>query len=472
MPPAPSELNAQKGKRHYNLLIPSIFEQLLLVIFLFFSFNTSTRFIHGLIGPSELAMIALMLVTMSRWRQWKWHRGAMACWAVFMLALACGWALNPEPNPAAGHNTGAFFYCMAISVFLLAYLAAQDHLRLRRLIGWFVLLVMATLTLAFVLFITNRFDWMQALGMNLAIPQRLSLWADNPNQLAFAMVPLPIMVLWVIGDKALKYSHVSMIFFGLGMFFLMGLFIGSDALFLSWLTMMITLFLANNFMKTGVRRTYTVMLVGALSAAFLIFKLLTSPTFTENQASAVKLELIPSQTHAKAQIAGEISGHRDIQPKTELAKTGLSVIEAKQTAVAISAKRSQDSLFGVGFGDNKTSVRSALWNNSIKVSSHEFIVGHGPGAFSWIDDPMQPMEAHNTMLDLLNQVGLLGLVASIIPIVVIWRRCCAQRDALGLSLLAALLVFSVPHFVFRMPMLWVCLALIYVMAPRNSSVAR
>jgi hypothetical protein len=133
--------------------------------------------------------------------------------------------------------------------------------------------------------------------------------------------------------------------------------------------------------------------------------------------------------------------------------------------------KQSDTMLGVGFVPNKTEVRLALWVHAIEAWQQSPIFGHGPGAFSYQDDPGVRDEAHNLVLDTLTQTGVAGvLVLSALCLwllFIIWKA----RDPYSLTVLVVLMLFSSAHFTLRQPVF--TLNLIFcAIAAKHGSFAR
>lgn len=143
--------------KHANNPMPTL-HLVLLIVFLFFSFNTTTRFIGGMLGPSEIAIGLLMVLTIVSWRQLPWHRGAAVLWIVFLCTLGLGWALSATTNPLASYNMLAYAYNCITSMFLLAYLMAQDDRSVARFVRCYVMVTTALIFIAGLAFLSNDFS--------------------------------------------------------------------------------------------------------------------------------------------------------------------------------------------------------------------------------------------------------------------------------------------------------------------------
>ena len=137
-------------------------------------------------------------------------------------------------------------------------------------------------------------------------------------------------------------------------------------------------------------------------------------------------------------------------------------------------------------------LRVHLWGQAIKVGTDFLALGLGPGPHLEIPqsilagrrDDNGPInlqhpkpgiapnfEAHNTVLELFVQGGLLGVVAFLSIVALgVYRSWKARRDGMA-ALFLAVLLFGSFHVVFRHPIVWfaICLALVERPLPLTSA---
>jgi len=121
-----------------------------------------------------------------------------------------------------------------------------------------------------------------------------------------------------------------------------------------------------------------------------------------------------------------------------------------------------DSLLGVGLDPNKTGVRITLWAHAIETWKLSPIFGHGPGAFSYLNAPSEKQEAHNLLLDILTQAGILGVFLFGSLILWLFSGAIKARDPFSLALLMMLIVFCSVHFTLRQPVFMMYLMIIAI----------
>ena len=136
----------------------------------------------------------------------------------------------------------------------------------------------------------------------------------------------------------------------------------------------------------------------------------------------------------------------------------------------------------------KTELRFALWEQAIRRGVESAMLGLGPGPHLEIPqsivssrkmDVVHPdfvehpkpsfvpnFEAHNTMLDLFTQGGLLIVLSFVWLIAATFRSAYQTRDAGLPSLLCGLCIYAVATFLLRHPIFWFVIALCLVAEPR------
>jgi O-antigen ligase len=115
---------------------------------------------------------------------------------------------------------------------------------------------------------------------------------------------------------------------------------------------------------------------------------------------------------------------------------------------------------------NQDSVRELLWKNGIAAWAERPIIGNGAGAWSGLSAPFQVTEAHNSFIDWLTMVGIIGSAPLGIAFASILKLDFRRYIVSYLALLSVS-IFVVFHFVFRLPPVW--LALMCILAARFDS---
>jgi hypothetical protein len=152
------------------------------------------------------------------------------------------------------------------------------------------------------------------------------------------------------------------------------------------------------------------------------------------------------------------------------------VVEAKDVAREMARGEDADT-------ERSASVRFTIWNAAIQRGLESGLIGLGPAphvenpfpvslgprsaeSLKYSDQPepglIPNFEAHNTILDLFTQSGLLG-VLSVVGLggLLVAGTWAAKLDGL-LTLLCGLAIFSLFHFIMRHPIFWFAVALCLV----------
>lgn len=106
-------------------------------------------------------------------------------------------------------------------------------------------------------------------------------------------------------------------------------------------------------------------------------------------------------------------------------------------------------------------VRLSLIKKALNNFCQSPFFGLGPGPHSFKEDITYAWEAHNTIVDLMTQVGIAGLSAYLYLIFHIGRNLIYSKKIYLFVALVALFVFSLFHFVLRHPIFWFYLYYLY-----------
>lgn len=151
-------------------------------------------------------------------------------------------------------------------------------------------------------------------------------------------------------------------------------------------------------------------------------------------------------------------------------------VEARDAAGELARGKEADT-------QRSASLRFSIWSNAIERGLQSGMLGLGPGphldnpflmtsgatsekALKYPDEPVPGIlpnfEAHNTLLDLFTQCGLVGVLSVVaLGAMVLAGTWTARLDGLT-TLLFGLAIFGVFHFIFRHPIFWFALALCLV----------
>ena len=118
--------------------------------------------------------------------------------------------------------------------------------------------------------------------------------------------------------------------------------------------------------------------------------------------------------------------------------------------------RSLQAQFAQGSQDTD---RQLLWQHGMAAWSDSPWFGHGPGAWSGIGGPYQGLEAHNSLIDWVTIAGAVGFVPILIIVISAFRF--PRRFRLfRITGLLTLIIFTLFHFTFRLPIFWLAVAVL------------
>ncbi|TGS10532.1 polymerase [Mesorhizobium sp. M2E.F.Ca.ET.209.01.1.1] len=345
-------------------------------------------------------------------------------WLLLSLTLAVGTVVGYFTSVL--YLTGLFHdtmaYVLLASVTCLAALQPDAALRLRRSAWW----VIAIATGAFIVQLGLAWGWIHQSGVEPWYWDRLRGWSENPNQLALYCA--------VFGPLALHLAVTTN---------------KRWAQFLA-LSSLIPIFYVGRLTKSDTY-LYTTIL------SCLVFLGLRLRAWFASGAGAASL----SRQIVLLLIVGAVP----------LAIAAAPYAIAEESSVAQFAK----SLTKDGGGEATAEtfdLRVFLWGEAIEKGLESWSLGLGPGPH--LERPPvadrqfleRPFEAHNTILDLYLQGGLVAVLALawIVASAAMsaWR---SRFDALSV-LLASVVVFSMPHLTIRHPVVWFVLTFCLVAGMR------
>ncbi len=105
------------------------------------------------------------------------------------------------------------------------------------------------------------------------------------------------------------------------------------------------------------------------------------------------------------------------------------------------------------YGIGQIYERFLLIENGFNVFLHSPVVGLGPGPHSF-DSVIYNREAHNIIIDILTQSGIIGLLLFFYIVFIILKRLFQKEEFILIGALIALLVFSMFHYPLRHPVFW------------------
>lgn len=327
-----------------------------------------------------------------------------------------------------GYMTGQVFLSQLIHdatayllVALITCLAAADPDAPRRLrsTAW---LVIAFADLTFVLQVAQGWGILGNFGLKPWYFDRFEGWSSNPNQLALycaAFGPLALHLASTSEKKIALWTGLASI----ALIFFVGRLTKSDT-----------------YLYTSV---LAVLIFGALKVRTWL-SLPTGRASLARQMTALFLMASVPLAAAAAPFAYANLGNAEAFAKSLTKDKGGEATE--ETAA----------------------LRVFLWTKAVETGLESASLGLGPGphldrnATFYNRFIPAPFEAHNTMLDLYTQGGLLSVVLLIWIVgsaAVFALR--AKLDAL-VALIASMAVFSMPHLIIRHPLVWFVVALCLV----------
>lgn len=384
-------------------------------LIVFASVATALRFANLPFGVGEIA-VALLFLWSLRYKQALQYltHPIMLFWIGFIAIAGLAAWVSPLKGGSSVHTAVAYVYAASCSLVALACIGQASQPDLNRFIKALIIVPIALLAFPFFCFITHACGLAEKLGIVTYTTPRLSGWSINPNQLAMFLLPLPIWFMAINREANWRGASLLGNFLLLWVIFLFGISVRSDALLISWCVGLLTLTLIAYFWQKPFNWKMFAALVAAFFLAFGTFKFMADGPGREYLSGTAK----------------------------------------------------SDSVLGVGFDKNKAGVRETLRNNATVAWLESPVIGNGPGAYSYLDDPQVKQEAHNLALDILTQTGLVG--ALLFGALYLWLiiRAYQARDPYSLVILIVLMIFSGAHFMLRQPIFSLYM-IICAMAVRN-----
>ncbi|RWB67635.1 O-antigen ligase family protein [Mesorhizobium sp.] len=346
-------------------------------------------------------------------------------WLLLSLTLAIGTVVGYFTTVLylTGLSHDAMAYGLLASFTCLAVLEPNAEFHLRRSAWWMVAIAVC----AFAIQVGLAFGGIHQPGVDPWYWDRFRGWSENPNQLALYCA--------VFGPLALHLAATSR---------------NRWAQFLA-LSSLIPIIYVGRLSKSDTY-LYTTILSG------LVFLGLRSRAWFASNGNRPSL----ARQIALLLMVGA----------APLALAAAPYAVTEESSVASFAK----SLTKDGGGEATAEtfeLRVFLWNEAIEKGLQSGSLGLGPGPH--LERPPvadrqfleRPFEAHNTILDLYLQGGLLAVLALVWIVgsaaMSAWR---SRFDALSV-LLASVVVFSMPHLIIRHPIVWFALTFCLVAGMRQ-----
>ena len=410
--------------------------------------ETQLRTGDGPLGPGELLLllwlapvsaVALLRIPRHVPRPF-WE--VVRFWSVLAAALCMGSMMTilRDVNVDLSlviHDIAAYALLVFLTCALTIFPDAAD--RLYRIL-WMIVLFGSTLLL---LQLANSAGWFTLPRIDPWYWDRMRGWSDNPNQFALLCLLLGFLAV-ALAEKASGVTGKTLASVCAGVAFGTGLLAKSNA--------------------------YSAVIIAGM-AVFLLAKLGRAFFLAERSSAPL------------ASIAVAIAAGLGWAVCVTAPVTGLRADALKQTTTMARG----------GEGDAEdAALRVQLWTQAIKVGAQSWALGLGPGPHLEIPpsilagrrDANVPInlqhpkaglapnfEAHNTVLELFVQGGLVAVAAFISTIGLgAYRSWKAEADG-KVALIFAMMVFGSFHVVFRHPLVWFVICLALVERPRAIKVA-
>jgi O-Antigen ligase len=388
------------------------------------------------VGPGELCLIvwiaAVVLRIMVLGTRSSAHAvsALLAFWAALALALSIG--MMVAVATAEEFDLGLVLHDVAAYALItvMSCLCAATPFGLRRVCWLLVISGAISLSLQF----ANGMGLIRVPGIDPWFWERFRGWSANPNQLSIICLIL-VLLAWYLGDATAR----------------------SGARVAAMLLMVPPLVVG--------RMSQSDTFMFALTAALPIW-------------IAVKLTVWMREDRSKSSL------------RSSLARLGLVAAPVLLLCLAplVLTEAADVEAFMIGFAKkggaearDETNLRLALWQEAIERGVESGMLGLGPGPhlqippalvaervsvdpqIGNIDHPTQNgtanYEAHNTLLDVFTQGGVLA-VASLLWLLARAMRCAYRAQSAGLvSLLASVAIFMMTGNIIRQPIFWFAVVL-------------
>lgn len=430
----------------------------------FLSVSTMLRFPGLPVGLGEVIVVLAACVFLRRGNfLHNLKHPLMLFWLAFIATAVVGYLVRKVQGEGTIHTAIAYIYAAGFTLIVLAYVGDLNKVGFQRFLRAMGTIPVLLLAIPLFIFLIGSVWLSDMLEINTTYyPSRVSAWSTNPNQLALFLLPVPIWLAAIYQNTQWQGLRLFKKFFFLWFVFFLGFCVRSDALLLAWFIGLPLLTGMAWWWLGRLNWKFFVTMLAAFVLAFGSFKFFfDGPGQQLFQAMRADIaqrlaahERNVAANEEKGTGAGKGEKHSAMSAILDRAKALVPQAGedgAPQTAPGQPSFGRSDSALGVGMDPNKASVRKTLWLHALEVWKLSPIVGHGPGAFSYLDSPEQRQEAHNLLLDMLTQVGVVGVV--LFAALYLWLLVGAvkARDPYSITLLVILMVFSGAHFMLRQP---------------------
>ena len=392
---------------------------LVLSVVLFLSVSTNLRMNGFPIGVGEIGLLLLMVVSIFIKPWQRVSNPLFLFWLAVWGCTALGYAFGTVVGNLRLHNAVAYAYTGLLTLAFVTVFARLSASDLRRILFYFVVISVVGLWLGLLAYLNLDQATLASLRIDMSDNGRYQGWCQNANQMSLLLVPMPFLVLdlWANSQNKTKWLGLGWAALLL-LTVIMGFVVRSAALTASW----------------------------ALGLGILgILNLKQNPRFDWKGVVAVLLVFVIAFMVVRG-----------------LTQQGMLGTTEKNDALQV----------GIGTAEDKVDIRIQLWKNAVTVFEKSPIFGHGPGAYSKFDlgkTNFTGMEAHNTLIDLMIQGGVLLGLAYIG--LFIWLVTSLWRTRQVLLLVSVIALFSFEFFMFhlRQPVLWFYLVLVLAISKTSQS---
>lgn len=388
------------------------------------------------VGPGEftvLAWVGCMLVTSPQWATSElsvaFHKLAKF-WLIFAAALALGTMTSYLSG--VRNSPGHFFHDITAYTLMalvgLLLLAPDDAARRMRRMEWGLVLLGSGMLAAQ---LCQAYGLMPAFGLELWFFDRLTGWTTNANQLALQCLVLSFIAFHLIVSSENSRERLTAAA-GAVLPLVCGYLTRSDAFVLS--------------MVLGLLG-YIVLTFGRAAAAY---------ARSRPRRALLMVAVVPV-------LAGSIASL-------------VFLVVRNPVDLPVGTSESEQRL------ERDMGYRTELWSQAAdRIISSGFLgLGPGPQLVRPANlrepelDTLPDFEAHNTLIDLTLQGGILAAGALIWLTGTTALQLLRQGSSIYALLIASLGIFSMTHFIFRHPIFWfaICAALMAAAARQEAGKAR
>lgn len=376
-------------------------------------------------GLALLGLVVVMLrrdTLLSTLRQ---YRVLVGFWIITGASLAVGGVLSAQAGRLSTgwlHDSLALLFAFGNGFVLLLLLGTSADVG-RRVVALLAGATFAISLLAFALLVVDYARGSDALSAafsaNSFWPGRFSAWAVDPNQWAFLL----LVVLMLVAVTARLTRAVAVLLVTMTWLLLE---VRSDAA-LAGFGVFVLVFAVLAWWRVPERRGMALVMVALLCVLPLAFKVLTV-----SYPPSPVLRLVGMVTATQPT-------ERMLRKAAHLDRMGALYI---------------------GQGTHKLQERMQLWRHGIEAWRLSPVVGLGPGAYSGVQRPLQNVESHNLLVQLLVNAGLAGVVAALALLGWLLVRLWGSESAVvWLAPILGVLAQGMGQYMMRHPVFWVVVVL-------------